>query len=165
MKGWLPPLVTLEQHDGDWEKFLDAIYRVFRSDFVDSKPTFQGIRLGLKKHPIVQGKEATFWHLISEGLSEENRKPDLRRCERIRWPKTIIENESHSEIKIWQNERKGETRILLFIEKEDYLVVLAKRKSYILLWTAYLVTQEHRRRKLLREYSDFHKKTGATSDK
>ncbi|MNH30689.1 hypothetical protein D3C79_909980 [compost metagenome] len=44
-------------------------------------------RLGLKRHPVIQGKEATFWHMISEGNDEAERLPDLRRCERIRWPR------------------------------------------------------------------------------
>lgn len=163
MIGWLPPLEMLERHGGDWSRFLDAIYRIFKRDFVDSSPSFRGIRMSLKKHPLSEGKEATFWHIISEGSSEEDRKPDLRRCERIRWPRAIIEHDSDIDLKVWQNQRRGEDRILLLIEKESYLVVLARRKSYILLWTAYLVTEPHRRRKLIKEYESYHKKTGATS--
>jgi hypothetical protein len=163
MIDWLPPLEILDQHERNWNRFLDAIYKIFRQDFVDDSPVFRGIRIGLKKHPVSQGKEATFWHIISEGDSEENRKPDLRRCERIRWPRVIIEHAGHMDLKVWQNQRKGEDRILLFLEKENYLVVLAKRKTYILLWTAYLITEEHNRRKLIKEYEACHKKAGATS--
>jgi len=81
---WLPPLVLFNAYGGDWRSYLDAIYNFFREDFVDDKPTFQGRRLGLKRHPLSQGKEATFWHMIQEGVVEENRTPDFRRCERIR---------------------------------------------------------------------------------
>lgn len=88
---WLPDLVLFEDFDGDWGKYLDVIYAYFKKDFADSQPVFRGKRLGLKRHPLSQGKEATFWHMISEGENEDERLPDLRRCERIRWPKPTIE--------------------------------------------------------------------------
>jgi hypothetical protein len=56
---------------------------------------------------------------------------------------------------IWENRRSNETRILLFFEPENYLVVLAKRKNYILPWTAYLVDIPHMRRTLLKEYNEY----------
>jgi hypothetical protein len=93
--------------------------------------------LQLKKHPLHQGKEATFWHFITKGEEEAERIPDLRRCERIKWPKPIIENNGDMIIKTWENVRNGEKRILLFIEEENYLVVLAGRNGYLLPWTAY----------------------------
>ena len=62
----LPLLVLFNDH-GDWDAYLAAIYTWFKRDFVDSKPVFQGRRLGLKRHPLTNGKEATFWHMISEG--------------------------------------------------------------------------------------------------
>jgi len=49
-----------------------------------------GKRLGLKRHPMTQNKEATFWHMIQEGSVESERIPDIRRCERIRWPRPSV---------------------------------------------------------------------------
>jgi hypothetical protein len=157
---WLPPLVLLEGYAGNWEQYLEALYDYFKKDFIESRPSYQGTKLALKRHPVIQGKEATFWHFISEGGNEADRIPDLRRCERIRWPRPVIENASEPIIKIWGNERKGETRICLWLESQDYLIILAKRKDYILPWTAYLVTQPHQKRKLQQEYAAF-KKAGA----
>lgn len=37
----------------------------------------------------------------------------------------------------------------------SYVVVLADRGDYVLLWTAYCVEMEHRRQKLRREYEAF----------
>jgi hypothetical protein len=91
---WLPPLVALADYGGDWERYLAALYDFFRQDFVDDKPLFEGKSLAVKRLPTSQGKEATFWHLISEGRQEEERLPDLRRCERIRWIRRIIETRS-----------------------------------------------------------------------
>lgn len=157
---WLPSLVLFNDYGGDWQAYLDAIYEFFKQDFVDSKPVFQGRRLGLKRHPLTHGKEATFWHLIQEGATEEDRTPDFRRCERIRWPKPIIEHDAENTIKIWSNQRRGEQRICLWFEQESYLVILADRGTYILPWTAYLVEQPHRQRKLQREYEEYCRNNG-----
>ncbi len=156
----LPPLVLFTDHSGDWDAYLNALYSWFKNDFVDTKPVFQGRRLGLKRHPEINGKEATFWHMIQEGAIESERIPDIRRCERIRWPRPIIESNDNSNIKIWQNERNGERRICLWFAKESYLVILAERNNYILPWTAYPVEQPHRQRKLLKEYEDYCKANG-----
>ncbi len=161
---WLPPLVLFEDHNGNWNAYLEAIYAWFKQDFIDSKPIFQGCRLGLKKHPVTDGKEATFWHMIQSGDVEDARIPDLRRCERIRWSRPIIEHGGSDDlIKVWRNQRGDQQRICLWFEQKCYLVVLAERGSYILPWTAYLVEEEHRKRKLQREYEDYCKKEGQKS--
>jgi len=152
---WLPPLVLFEDYKGDWGVYLDAIYAYFKQDFVDSKPEFHGRRLGLKRHPMTHGKEATFWHMIQEGKAEEERTPDLRRCERIRWPKPVIEHDDDQAIKVWRNRRGRDERVCLWFYKENYLVILADRRDYILPWTAYLVEQPHRQRKLQKEYEEY----------
>ncbi|HEX04299.1 MAG TPA: hypothetical protein ENH10_03965 [Bacteroidetes bacterium] len=154
---WLPPLVLFGDHGGNWEAYLHAIYAWFRQDFVDSKPVFQGRRLGLKRSSLTSGKEATFWHMISEGAIEDERIPDLRRCERIRWPKPVIRNSEVRRVKWWISVKKGEDRIHIWLEDEDYVVVLADRRGYLLLWTAFLVTRGHTRQKLRKEYERYWK--------
>jgi len=105
------------------------------------------------------------WHIIQEGKKEEDRTPDLRRCERIRWPKPIIEHCTESEIKVWENERhtkKGiQTSICIWFEQVEYLIILRKRTGFNLFWTAYPVTEAHRKRKLEKEYQCYLKKQGA----
>lgn len=159
---WLPDLVIFENYSGDWTKYLEGVYRCFQQDFVYHKPKFRGIRIGLRKHPITDNKEFTFWHLISEGNVEAERIPDFRRCERIRWLRPMIENSNDQEIKVWENERKGDRRILLLLDRLNYIIILARRKGqnsreYIIPLTAYPVEQEHRKRKLLDEYNDYKK--------
>lgn len=152
---WLPTIVELSQFSGNWDRYLNHIYTIFEKDFLKTRPVFNGTLLNVKRHPKTNGKEATFWHLISTGEIEVDRTPDLRRCERIGWPKPIIENFNHQSLKVWKNERRGETRILLWFEEAEYLVVLAKRKDYILFWTAYPVIQNHSKRKLQKEYEKY----------
>ena len=152
---WLPALVLFSDYEGNWERYVNALYGYFKRDFVESKPTFRGKKLGLKKHSVEQGKEATFWHFISEGSNEDDRVPDLRRCERIRWPRPIIEKADEPVVKVWGNKRGSDKRILLWLEKQEYLVILAERKGYLLPWTAYIVTENHRKKKLQKEYEAY----------
>ncbi len=147
---WLPPLMPLTQSDGDWLRYVDAIYAAFRADFVTDHLQFEGRRCACKRHPMIDGKEATFWHLISEGKEEADRLPDLRRCERIRWPRSMIER-SPANVRVWRSERPGDQRIVVALDDFSYVVVLADRGGYVILWTAYCVEQEHRRAKLRKE--------------
>ncbi len=154
----LPDLLLLNSYAGDFEAYLNAVYRIFFVDFVDSKPTFEGRRLGLKKHPITDGREATFYHMTHEGEDESNRTPDFRRMERIGFPRPMIDDSGHICLKVWQNKRGRDTRILIWHETEEYLVVLNDRGDYILPWTAYMVTQRHKKLKLLKEYEAYKRK-------
>jgi len=151
----LPELITLEEFGGNFNYFLEAVYEVFKEDFIDKKLTFRGTRLGLKKVPYFKDKEATFWHMTSEGEDEENRIPDLRRMERIRWPNPLIINSEHQYLKVWRNQRNGKDRILIFHENESYLLILADRGEYILPWTTYIIEKNHKKRKLLKEYEAY----------
>ncbi len=158
---WLPGLVFFEDYDGNWERYIDAVYACFKRDFLDKSVQYAGLRLGIKRHPEFQSKSTTFWHIVSEGSVEDERLPDLRRCERIQWPRPVIENCNDSCMKVWENVRQGERRVCLWLEDFDYLVVLAMRNGYCLLWTAYCVTQNHQRVKLQREYEAFNKADAA----
>ena len=151
---WLPPLMEFNDYGGDWKVYLEAIYAAFRKDFVASKPSFRGRRLGLKRHPEYDGKEATFWHMISEGSVEEERTPDFRRCERIRWPRPLIEHETEPEVLVWTESRaSNDDRIHIYLPDERYLVVLADRGNYILPWTAFYIEHEKGHRKYLQRHA------------
>ena len=128
------------------------MYAYFKSDFIDSKPKCGKKPVKLKRYPLLDGKEATFWHITSEGKEETKRVPDLRRCERVRWPRPTIEHYKDKAVKCWTNKRGGDKRIVLWLYDQDYVVVLAGRSKYVLLWTAYYVSYKHTRQRLLAEY-------------
>jgi hypothetical protein len=151
---WLPALIEFA---GNWEQYLEKLYEIFKQDFISDPPTFNNRCFALKKHPVYKGKAATFWHLISEGSVEEERTPDLRRCERICWPRSIIDTGHLHGIKIWKNLRQGKTRLLLALEDFSYVVILDERVEYYLLWTAYPVEHAHQRRKLENEWQNYSK--------
>lgn len=153
---WLPELICLPQFDGNWQRYIDAVYLVFRKDFVLSQPKLDGLWVHYRRDPIYDGKEAGFWHCTSEGKTEDERTPDLRRCERIGWVRAIIENAGVASIDRWQNTSRGEPRQLLWF-REEFLIVLAARTrkrdgaKYWQLLTAYDTPQEHTKRKLRKE--------------
>jgi hypothetical protein len=149
---WLPPLVCLPEYGGDWDRYLEAIYQAFRTDFVGTAPAMAGKRCGLRHPELIEGKEGTFWHIITEGLVEEERIPDLRKCERIRWPRPVIESVGTDRIRCWRYKRNGDSRITIALEDFTYILVLTDRKSYVLLLTAFPIERERRREKLRKEY-------------
>ena len=160
---YLPDLIELEDFGGDYSTYVEAIYKVFKKDFVDSKPQFRGERLGLKRHPEYQGKEYTFYHMTHRGKDEQNRTPDLRRCERIPWAKPTIEECDSWELKVWEEKRRGEERICIWLELDDepdYFIVLNSRKGYLLPWTAFVLEYEHEKRKKEKAYQRWLKKAG-----
>ncbi len=155
---WLPELVLFDDYNGNWEYYFNAIYAFFKQDFIDSKPNYRGKKLALKKYPLIKEKEATFWHLISSGKIEDERLPDFRRCERIRWPRPMVEHsENDADVKVWVENIHKEDRIHLLCPKERYLVVLAIRKGYILPWTAFFIQYEHQVKKKLKRYEEYKK--------
>ncbi len=150
--------MCLADFGGDWKRYEEALYEAYLRDFSQANLTYEGLPLGVKRHPKLDGKDATFVHFTSEGRVESARTPDLRRCERICWPRPIIELAGRDDaIKVWENDRGREKRACLWLEEEDYLVVLALRGTYVLPWTAYLVQEEHGKRKLRKEYLAFKK--------
>lgn len=150
---WLPVLVLFSDYGGDWEEYVEAIYIFFRQDFCDSSPSYPGKRFAIRRLPVEKGKEAAFWHLISEGTCESDRIVDFRRCERIRWPRPIIEALSKDGlVKCWKSRRAGHKRILVGLLDFSYIVVLEDHGKYVLLITGYCVEKYHRQLKLKREF-------------
>lgn len=155
MSEWLPGIVTMNDHGGNWAAYLAARYQTFRDGFVVQGIQFQGKRVSLKRHPVEAGKEATFWHMVSSGSTEADREIDLRRMERIGWPRAIIDNGPGTCFVMWTEVIKGEARIHLWCEEEGYMLVLADRGTYVLPWTAYFVEHEHRRKRITRRAQQY----------
>lgn len=158
MCSWLPELLPFT---GNWEEYVKVIYDIFCNDFIKSRPIFRDKLIYIGEGRLLNGKELTFWHIISEGRTEEEKLPDLRRCERIRWPRQIIDHCTDPRIKIWENERQGsqgrgmQKRLCLWLEDADYLVVLSDRKRFYLLCTAYPIYGRRRREHLKKEYNAY----------
>lgn len=139
----LPPLRIFS---GDWQAYEDALYEIYLDSVVRAGITFQGLPVKSQYRPETKGKGFSFWHLISEGSREEDRTPDLRRCERIHWYSWVINNaETIEDISWWENRRGTNTHVVLWLESESFAVVLAKRNGYYLIKTAYMVKSKRER--------------------
>ena len=151
----LPPLVKYENFESD-DDFLNTLYEYFRQDFILDKPKYKNNPLRLKRMPIRDNREATFYHITTKGENEENRQIDIPRAERIRWIKPIIESNDKT-LMIWENKRKNEENILILHEKENFLIVLRKRQNGLMFWTAYYVDKCYKK-KLINEHNKYHNK-------
>ncbi|SRR5690606_7592263 len=150
-----PELILLNNFEGNFNNYINAVYEVFKTDFIDSIPIFQHLNVSVRRYPEVDGMHKTFYHITHQGEDEQNRTPDFRRMERIRFPKFVIENYSHNDILIWKNIRGRDERIVLFNEAENYIVILTDRGGYYMFITAYFIEQPHRKKKLLEEYENY----------
>jgi hypothetical protein len=150
-----PDLVLFNAFGGDWNAYEAELHRIFLAELARGGLRFRGWPVNCRRIPETGGRWASFWHLVQEGRIEDDRTPDLRRCERIRWVRWIIENNAaHPEIDEWQNRRGSETNTLLWY-REEYLVVLGQRRDYWLLKTAYCTDQCGRIAKLRCERDAF----------
>lgn len=160
---WLPEALQYGDFNGEWEKFLAAVYQIFERDFKHSRPGYLGKSV-VHDSKIENGKEAAFWHLISrDDPRTGNREMDIRRCERVLWPRPIIEHLADNAVSVWKVERKkadrkSQTRVLIWLENLDYLVVLAERPKAMVLITAYCTDIESQREKLRRERDEYFRK-------
>ena len=81
-----PDLLMLNDYQGNFQNYFQAVYSVFEQDFIKSQPLYDGKKVSAQKHPEVDGIHRTFYHITHEGEDESNRSPDIRRMERIRFP-------------------------------------------------------------------------------
>ncbi len=150
-----PELLKLSQYCGDWEQYLDEVYRIYLSEVVNGGLCFLGLPVSCQYRPAINGKHFGFWHLISEGEKEDDREINFRRCERIRWIAYMLKSGYAGDIDCWVNKRKRSDMVLLWYEAENYLVVLEQRSKYLLLKTAY-VHHPKKARKLRAEQEKSH---------
>jgi hypothetical protein len=163
---WLP---ELEQYNGtgeDWKAYEDMLFAIFKADFIDTKPQFCGKPVNIRFMPVVDGKAEAFYHVTCcDYHLGEDRYPDYRRCERIRWVRSFIENYNCDAsrcsdcegVKIWQEKapKSNNQRIHLLLEEERYMVIIELREAYNLLITAFYIDQDHSLRKQVRHYLDY----------
>jgi len=156
---WLPQLIPLTEYDGNFTAYVEAVYRIFRRDFVLTQPVLRGKPCFCDSRRDTDGRECGFWHIVTAGPIESEREPDFRRSERVAWPRAIIEAADTPFVRIWESERRRpgkrtETRVNLCPADFSYLVVLRQTKAAFVLITAFFLEHDHQRRKKQREYEE-----------
>lgn len=161
---WLPALVYYDDYGGDWTAYQDALYTIFKADFLDDRPYFEGKVVSIRKQPIEYGKEEAFFHVTCQDyLKDGKRVPDFRRCERISWVRSFIEEyqcdpalcDACDGIKVWREPYKSTFRVHLLFEEEQYIVILEPREKYCLLITAFYIEYDHSMQKQLKNYARY----------
>lgn len=152
----------LLRFEGEWRAYEDKVYEAFLESFIRTDVHFRQRRVTAQFRPEAHGKHFSFWHLISEApnrdnKNEDDRVPDLRRCERIRWVAWAIReaDSGTAGFSWWENQRGRNTHVVIWAEEVDFAVILAKRRDYYLLRTAYEVVKPHRRSAFKRERDAF----------
>lgn len=158
---WLEPLARLEDFNGDAEAYIAHLFSIFERDFISSTPTFRGKRV-LHDKKDDSGKPQAFTHITTEeNRQTKERELCLRRCERIAWIKAVLENADDPKVLVWEKEQKTSrrraVRTLLFLEDEDFLVILQEIKWGHYLITAIYVDNPNQKRKHKKAYEAYKK--------
>jgi hypothetical protein len=143
MHTWLASIVKLETY-GTWENYVKILYEIYENDFIKNQPLYNSIKVRPVGQNLENNMQITFWHIIQKAIdpdkpSEKDREPDLKRCERIPWPKNIIDNHITSRLKTWIEKNRGQSRVSILCEgkSHDYLVILIDKVKRVYLLTAF----------------------------
>jgi len=121
---WLPDMFPVNP----WtEQTFDSLYEIFKRDFKDSQPIYREWTIWFFPEK-EDGKELVFWHLTSRDDKEAGeRLPDLRRCERLPWARSMIDNADTPEVLDWDfEEGDGTFKTYIWLRDFNYLMKLKK---------------------------------------
>jgi len=133
-------LPDIYEFHGDWAKYVEELYDIYLDDIVNNRTLgFDNLPIKTRFKPITEGKGFGFWHIISDGEEEDDRVPDMRRCESLPWVSYCINNAKQPPAPIhwWKNKRGTNTHIVILSEDTGFVVILAERNGFYLLKTAY----------------------------
>ncbi len=163
---WLETIVALDDFKGDPVAYINHLFEIFTRDFISSTPTFRGRKVFHDGNDD-GGKPHAFVHITTEeGRETGNRELCLRRCERIAWIRPIIENADDTAVLVWDKEQqtpKGwKTRTYLFLEQENFLVILEEKSKGHFMITAIYVDNPNQKRKHLKAYNQHKSQNGGS---
>lgn len=157
----LPSLVQVSDYNAS--EYIDKIYEIFVNEVVNGNLSFLGLPISCPWHPPYDSKHFSFWHLISESSDsnrvEQDRVPDMRRCERIKWIAYVINNASNKQL-VWCWEKdiktsRGKSKhIHLYFHEERYMVILRRKNVRFEIVTTFTVENHKRREEESKIWSD-----------
>ena len=146
-------LPLIYEFHGDWTTYVEELYDIYLDDIVNNRLlNFNNLPIKTRFKPMTEGKGYGFWHIISDGEEEDDRLPDMRRCESLPWVSYCISTAKKPPAPItwWRNKRGSNRHIVILNEEEGFVVVLAERKDYYLLKTAYF-PRSYRLKSMIKE--------------
>lgn len=171
MPEWLPEMASVNP----WtESTYQMLYEIFCRDIRDANLKYMGHDVWIFLE-MEDGREAIFWHLTSrkpklekiprrkrkffpavQEDTEQERLPDLRRCERLPWVKPLIEHPTEAEVLAWDHEEGDKTiKTYIWIQGYNFVVIMKKfpdEKRRLI--TSFYVDNEYKRNDFLRKYAD-----------
>ncbi len=150
---WLPGLVSI---NGDPKEVFQRLYDVFYQDFHVDGCRFCGLSVNWdRRREPGDLYEEGFWHLITKFDSQQAvRLMDPRRAERLPWCRPVILHHADPVVKVWEYKQGKHRRTYVWLEQEDYVVVLQRRRTQVFLVTAFYVEGSQTRRKLQRQFEN-----------
>lgn len=165
-----PSIVELNSFRGNWSKYESFLYEIFIKDFVDSKPLLHKKPVNYRRHPEIENKLQSFFHITSVDTSlttnPNDRIPDLRRCEKIHWVRIIIDAYENKKVcnqcqcgfvKCWAEKWRNNVRWHLLFEEAKFMVVVEEREDYCLLVTSFHLEYSHQIKKKLKKFEQYQK--------
>ncbi|MEO0026419.1 MAG: hypothetical protein ABIK54_06640 [candidate division WOR-3 bacterium] len=138
----------------DWNRDIEILYQQFKNDFILAPVKYKGHSIIYNRN-LVDGKEASFWHLITRGeVRGYTGTPDYDRAERLPWVRALIEHPESAGVRCFKHqEGSGVLRIYIWYEAGDFVVVLEPlSKGAMRLITAFYIQSEMRRQEMRRKY-------------
>ena len=138
----LPTRLDWSMFRGDSNRYLDALYKIFKRDFIDNPIIFNGKPVDIIHEKYFRDKERSFWHIISEGEEDANREINVERCAALPYAKALIIDDGNCEkYRTWikWHDKTNKNRYYIWCLVANYMVILEDRGPNYKLITAYNV--------------------------
>lgn len=142
--------------------YENRLFEIYKQIYEESLLMFKDMPIAMRHYPPDYGKKSGFYHLIYQNYDctgkDIDRLPELNRMSKFTWGRSVIDFHKDSICKnllIYENKRKSENNICIYSECLDFLVVLTKRKDYLLLKTAYPIEYDDSREGIYKEYNKY----------
>ena len=144
VKQIIPSKLSAELFKNNPELYKEALYKIFKRDFIDNNVTHHGKTLDIIHEKLYENKERSFWHIISEGAEDTNRTPISWRAEVLPWIKPLIQEDgSCTQYKEWRkyNDKSKKIRNYIWCTAINFLIILEDRDTHYKLISAYPVLE------------------------
>ena len=149
---WLPPLFAVNPWTATT---FDALYAVFKADFLDSTASYGSHRVWVFPNQ-ERDKVLIFWHLTEkEDKAVGGRVADLRRAERLPWSRPMLDNITDPQVTHWDYVEGDKTvKTYVWLKDFDFVIVLKRMPNLSRrLITSFHVDYANKKRDLERKYS------------
>ncbi len=148
---WLPEMFQVDPWTGET---FEALYEVFRADFIATRPSYLGQEVWYFPE-VEDGKLEIFWHLTArEDKERGERLPDYRRAERLPWAHPLIDHHLSDQLLAWNYEEgDGDIHTYIWLQDGDYLIILKRYPNGDRrIITAHWIQYAHKRNSLMKKY-------------